>query len=386
MINISKLYSDCSGVSDALRYPPRRDNKPIVVYNCTPQCNLRCVHCYSSSDACASAPMLSTEQAMQLVDQVADFGCPVLLFSGGEPLLRPDLFELMAHARSRSLRTVLSTNGTLITDDNAAVLARLGLSYAGISLDGPADVHDRFRGRTGAYAQTMQGVANCRAHAIRTGFRFTMTRENIEQIGDVFTAAIDNGVRRICFYHLIRTGRAEQLADAVPSARQVRNALDTIIDLTDRYVKEGLLDEVLTVGNHADGPYLLRRMQRENHPNLEQACELLQRSAGNRIGQNIASVNWDGQVYCDQFWRNYPLGSVLEQPFASIWQNEQDPVMQILRNKNGCRAVECSSCAWFEVCKGNFRSLTGKADIRDWQNEPACCLTPEERMQGLTGR
>jgi Fe-coproporphyrin III synthase len=343
MINISKLYSDCSGVSDALRYPEKRDIKPIVVYNCTPQCNLRCLHCYSSSDASASAPMLSTQDAMRLIDQVADFGCPVLLFSGGEPLLRPDLYELMAHARAKNLRIVLSTNGTLITDQAAKRLAELNLSYAGISLDGPPDSHDHFRGREGAYDQTMQGVANCKAHGIRTGFRFTMTRQNIGQIGDIFKAAADHGVRRLCFYHLIRTGRAEQLADAVPTAAQVRSALDTIIDLSDRHVKAGLLEEVLTVGNHADGPYLLRRMQGQKHPNTAQAVELLQRSAGNRIGQNIASVNWDGQVFCDQFWRNYPLGNVLEQPFGEIWQNPHDPVLRILRNKTEYKAPNVST-------------------------------------------
>jgi radical SAM protein with 4Fe4S-binding SPASM domain len=380
MINISKLYSDCAGVSDALRYPHKRDNKPIVVYNCTPQCNLRCMHCYSSSDASASAPMLSTEQAKQLIDQIADFGCPVLLFSGGEPLLRPDLFELMAHARAKSLRIVLSTNGTLLTDAAARRLAALNLSYAGISLDGPADIHDRFRGRAGAYKQTMQGVANCHSHGIRTGFRFTMTRQNIDHIEEIFRAAADNGVRRICFYHLIRTGRAGQLAEAVPSAAQVRNALDAIISLADSDVQRRLLEEVLTVGNHADGPYLLLRMQGEKHPNYAQAVELLQRSAGNRIGQNIASVNWDGQVYCDQFWRNYPLGNVLEQPFGDIWQNEQDPVMRILRNKTEYRAEECAGCKWLQVCRGNFRSLTGKAELQDWQNEPACYLTADERM------
>lgn len=379
MINISKLYSDCAGVSDALRYPAKRDHKPIVVYNCTPQCNLRCLHCYSSSDASAASSVLSTQQAKLLIDQVADFGCPVLLFSGGEPLLRPDLFELMHHAREKQLRTVLSTNGTLITDAAAAQLAELNLSYAGISLDGPPAVHDGFRGRQGAFEQTMRGIANCRKHGIRTGFRFTMTRQNIMQISEIFKAAAENGVKRICFYHLIRTGRAEQLADAVPSAAQVRNALDTILDLTDRYVNAGLLEEVLTVGNHADGPYLLLRMERENHSNLEQARELLRRSAGNRIGQNIASVNWDGQVYCDQFWRNYPLGNVLDQPFGSIWQNEQDPVMRVLRNKTQYKAPECVDCRWLELCRGNFRSLTGRADIQDWQNEPACCLTADER-------
>jgi radical SAM protein with 4Fe4S-binding SPASM domain len=378
MINISKLYSSCSGQSDALRYPHQRDNKPIVVYNCTPQCNLHCLHCYSSSDASGKDRRLSTSQAKQLIDQIADFGCPVLLFSGGEPLLRPDLFELMEYANAKTRRIVLSTNGTLITEQTAKRLAALNLSYAGISLDGPCDIHDRFRGRAGAFQETLRGVANCLKYGIRTGFRFTMTRHNIEHIPAIFEAAKENGVKRICFYHLIRTGRAEQLDGAVPAPEQTREAIETIVNLTDRYVKEGCLEEVLTVGNHADGPYLLLRMQREKHPDHQRAVDLLKRSAGNRIGQNIASINWDGQVFCDQFWRNYAIGNICEKPFGELWQNENDPVLRVLRNKRLFKAPECSRCKWFELCFGNFRSLTGRADLSDWQNEPACYLRPKE--------
>ncbi len=378
MINISKLYSDKAGVSDALRYPVRRNVKPIVVYNCTPRCNLRCLHCYSSSDASSCGAELTTEQAKALIDSIAAFGCPVLLFSGGEPLLREDLFELLAYAKEKELRTVLSTNGTLITDDAAKRLSALNLSYAGISLDGPEQVHDHFRSFQGAFQATLRGIENCHLHKIRTGLRFTMTAQNIHEIGAIFDIALEAGVKRICFYHLIRTGRAEELNDSVSQPQQVREAINTIIDLTDKYVKEGRLEEVLTVGNHADGPYLLMRMEAENHPHAAQARALLGRAAGNRIGQNISSINWDGQVFCDQFWRNYPLGNITEQSFAGIWQNEDDPVMAILRNKTDYKDPKCGRCKWFDLCKGNFRSLTGKADVADWQNEPACYLSEDE--------
>lgn len=378
MINISKLYSDKAGVSDALRYPERRTVKPIVVYNCTPKCNLRCVHCYSSSEQSSCGKTLSTEQAKELIDKIAAFGCPVLLFSGGEPLLREDLFELLAYAKAQGVRTVLSTNGTLITDERAKQLSELNLSYAGISIDGPQDIHDRFRATDGAFQSTLEGIANCHRHNIRTGLRFTMTRDNIDQIPQIFQIALDSGIKRICFYHLIRTGRAEVLNDCVPEPGQIRQAVNAIIDLTDIFVKEGKLEEVLTVGNHADGAFLLRRMEKENHPNLAQARELLQRAAGNRIGQNICSINWDGEVYPDQFWRNYSLGNIMEQSFADIWQNEGDAVMKILRSKTDYKDPKCARCKWFDLCKGNFRSLTGKADIADWQNEPGCYLSEQE--------
>lgn len=378
MINISKLYSDKSGVSDALRYPEKRDVKPIVVYNCTPKCNLRCVHCYSSSDVSACGNVLTTAQAKGMIDSIAAFGCPVLLFSGGEPLLRDDLFELMAYARDNSIRTVLSTNGTLITDDAAARLSELGLSYAGISIDGPEQIHDTFRAFDGAFQATLRGIENCHNHGIRTGLRFTMTRGNIEEIPAIFNIALEAGIRRICFYHLIRTGRAEALDDSLPAPEQVRDAVNTIMDWTDQLVKADQLDEVLTVGNHADGPFLLMRMERENHPNTAQARELLGRAAGNRIGQNISSINWDGQLYPDQFWRNYSLGNITGRSFGDIWQNESDPVMKILRSKTEHKDPKCARCKWFDLCKGNFRSLTGKADLADWRNEPPCYLREDE--------
>ena len=378
MINISKLYSGRAGKSDALRYPERRNLKPIVVFNCTARCNLRCIHCYSSSDANQKEQELSTEQAKNLIDQVADFGCPVLLFSGGEPLMRRDLFELMEYARGKDLRIVLSTNGTLISESVARRLAELNLSYAGISLDGPQQLHDRFRGTPGSFDSTIRGIARCREAGIRTGLRFTMTRQNIEYIGDMFDIAKSSGVGRICFYHLIRTGRAEKLASQMPEPEQIRQAMDTILERTAAAVAEGWAEEVLTVGNHADGPYLLMRMRETKPEPAAEAEGFLRRAAGNRVGQNISAVDWTGRVFPDQFWRNYELGNILERPFGEIWQDEDDPVLNVLRNKSDYKDPKCARCRWFELCGGNFRSLTGTADLSQWCNEPLCYLTEEE--------
>jgi radical SAM protein with 4Fe4S-binding SPASM domain len=378
MINVSKLYCGRAGQSDTLRYPGRRDTKPILVFNCTARCNLKCVHCYSSSDSSRKESELTTLQARMLIDQAADFGCPVLLFSGGEPLLRKDLFDLIAYAGQKGLRTVLSTNGTLITEQAADKLAALNLSYAGISLDGPQSLHDRFRGIEGSFAATMKGIENCRRAQIRTGLRFTMTCGNMDQIPEVFRIALDAGIGRICFYHLIRTGRAEHLSDQMPSQDRIRNAIDAILQRTEQLVSQNQVEEVLTVGNHADGPYLLMRMKTEKPGQAAEAEELLRRSAGNRIGQNIAAVDWTGRVYPDQFWRNYTLGNILQRPFGQIWQDQSDPVLNVLRQKKEYKDPKCRRCRWFDLCGGNFRSLSGSADLSQWQNEPPCYLSEEE--------
>jgi radical SAM protein with 4Fe4S-binding SPASM domain len=378
MINITKLYCGKSGRSDALRYPLHRDNKPIVVFNCTRRCNLYCRHCYSHISGGPAESELTTEQSFRLIDQIAEFGCPVLLFSGGEPLLREDLFGLIGYAGRKGLRTVLSTNGTLIEESTAARLAELGVSYVGISLDGPADFHDAFRQVQGSFAAAVAGIAACRRAGLPTGIRFTMTADNIRQIPSLFQTAAELDVRRICFYHLIRTGRAKDLDRAVPSVSSVREAMDTILAYTEQMTAAGKVDEVLTVGNHADGPYLLMRLQRKAPEQAAAAEELLRRAAGNRVGQNIAAVNWAGQVYPDQFWRGYSLGNVLERPFADIWQDQTEPVLKMLREKEAYRDPRCQRCRWFELCGGNFRSLDGCADVRKWQNEPPCYLTDKE--------
>lgn len=379
MINVTKLYCGRSGQSDSLRYPERRNVKPIAVFNCTARCNLRCVHCYSSSDAAVSAGELSTDQAKQLIDQIADYGCPVLLFSGGEPMLRADLFELIAYAAKCKLRTVLSTNGTRIDPSAAQRLKRFNVSYVGISLDGPEPLHDAFRGRPGSFRDTLNGIANCRAAGLRTGLRCTITRRNCEHIETIFDIAEKNGVGRICFYHLIRTGRATELQEQAITAEQARNALDRIMEKTEQQVAADCVEEVLTVGNHADGPYLLMRLHRMGSTAMaQQAMDLLLRSGGNRVGQNIACISWNGDVFPDQFWRNYPLGNVLQSPFGRIWDNVEDPVLRILRNKDQYKDPKCARCRFFTICKGNYRSLSGRPDLAEWCNEPECYLSEQE--------
>ena len=378
MINVSKLYCGLAGQSDELRYASHKTNRPIAVYNCTARCNLKCLHCYSSSSSAESANELSTSQAKKLLSQLADYGCPVVLFSGGEPLLRDDLFDLISCAAGLGLKTVLSTNGTLIDQVKAAKLVEAGLSYVGISIDGPEPFHDIFRSAKGSFQATMQGIANCRKAGIRTGLRFTMTKRNAGQIESIFDIAQNAGIRRICFYHLIRTGRAQKLNDQTLSARRTRNTIDTIIEKTDLFVNDDLVDEVLTVGNHADGPYLLHRMNLENSPLAEKALNLLLANGGNRIGQNIASINWDGNVFCDQFWRNYSLGNVSQKSFGRIWDNPSEPILNMLRNNSQYRDPRCAECKWFDLCKGNFRFLGPDSAIQHWQNEPPCYLTDAE--------
>ena len=141
-----------------------------------------------------------------MIDDLASFGSPVLLFSGGEPLMRPDLTELLQYAVSRGMRAVISTNGTLITKEKADAFQRIGLSYVGISLDGMQATHDRFRGMPGAFRATMLGLRNCQEAGLKVGVRFTINRHNVADIPAIFDLLEAEDIPRCCFYHLVYSG------------------------------------------------------------------------------------------------------------------------------------------------------------------------------------
>ena len=383
MISISKLYCGLASESDSLRYQQGDSLGPVVVYNCTSRCNLKCLHCYSSSKSSQCGSELTTDQAKHLLSELADVNCAAVLFSGGEPFLRGDLFELLAHARQLKLRTVLSTNGTLIDPPAAGKLADIGVNYVGVSIDGQECFHDKFRAVKGSFKSAVAGIENCKKAGLKTGLRFTITKANAGQIPAAFDIAASVGVRRMCFYSLIRTGRAKALDRQTLTVEQTRHAVDTIIERTDSFARKGLVDEVLTVDNHADGPYLLIRMAKENNPGYQRAVQLLRANGGNKIGEKIASVSWDGSVYPDQFWRNYPLGNVTQKSFKQIWTNENEPVLIKLRNKSKFADKRCLMCRWFDLCKGNFRFLGTETGAEYWLNEPPCYLTDDEITSGV---
>lgn len=378
MINISKLYCGLAGESDHLRYERQNFFGPVVAFNCTSRCNLNCLHCYSSSTSDAGSDELITAEAKQLLHQLTEANCPVVLFTGGEPLLRSDLFELLAEAKQLQLRTVISSNGTLIDSIAAKKLASVGVSYVGVSIDGDEPFHDKFRKSPGCFKAALTGVENCQKAGLKTGLRFTITKQNADKIPAVFDIAAEANIRRICFYHLVKAGRAKNLDGLLLTPQQTRHTIDTIIEKTGEFVQKKLVDEVLTVGNHADGPYLLLKMTKEKNPLYEDAQQFLLANGGNKIGEKIASVGWDGCVYPDQFWRNYSLGNIKDKTFGQIWNNPDEPVLNKLRNKDKFADKKCLSCKWFELCKGNFRFLGPDPAEKNWLLEPPCYLADEE--------
>ncbi|MBQ4198872.1 MAG: radical SAM protein [Kiritimatiellae bacterium] len=377
MIGISKLYFGTVEASDRLRYQKGAHRKPIVVWNCTPACNLACSHCYAAHSG--EQKILSTEQALAVIDDLAAFRVPVLLFSGGEPFARPDIRTLAAYAKSKGLRVTFSTNGTLIDYDCADWIRDLGVAYVGISIDGTEAVHDTFRRRPGAYREALAAIRRLRDRDVKVGLRVTMTRDNVAAIPAIFALMRAERVPRICLYHLVYTGRGREIAATDLTHGQARAALDTIVDETRRSFDSGFPTEVLTVDNHCDGAALYLKMKAEGHPNAEHALDLLKLNGGNSSGEGIACISWDGTVYPDQFWRNHPVGNVLEKPFSEIWGNPPPgSLLDLMRRKKEHVKGRCRDCRWLDICGGNFRAR-GEAVTGDiWGEDPTCYLTDEE--------
>jgi radical SAM protein with 4Fe4S-binding SPASM domain len=380
MIGISKLWCGAREASDELRYGREAASvRPVVVWNATRRCNLRCVQCYSSSTGEAAGGELTGEEAEALIDDLAAWGAPALLLSGGEPLLREDLTALIARATSRGLRTALSTNGTLLTERAAGELAEAGLAYAGVSLDGLRETNDRLRGEAGAFGRALAGMRNARRAGIKVGLRFTMTRRNAGQIGPVFDLVEREAIPRVCFYHLAFTGRGRAIAADALDAAEARAAVDLIIDRAAALNAGGRHVEVLTVDNHADGAYLVLRLEREDPERAEAALGLLRRQGGNGSGWRIGCVSWNGEVHPDPFWRSQVVGSVRRRPFSEIWADPQPAsLLARLRDRRHLLPPRCRGCRWLDICNGNLRARAEAAAGDPWAEDPACYLTDEE--------
>ncbi|PKQ20979.1 MAG: 12,18-didecarboxysiroheme deacetylase [Actinobacteria bacterium HGW-Actinobacteria-6] len=395
MIGISKLYCGAVEPSDVLRYNRESgklpsdllqfaaDKKPVVVWNCTQRCNLKCVHCYAQSEDRNYPGEMSTEEGKAMIDDLAAYGAPVLLFSGGEPTIRKDLLELMHYAKSKGMRVVISTNGTLITEEKAQQFAEVGLSYVGVSLDGSRDTHDNFRGLKGSFDKAIVGIRNSRDAGIKVGLRMTINKLNWQDIPEIFKVMREENIPRACFYHLVYTGRGTELMKEDLDHEETRKAVRLIMDETKAMFDDGLEPEILTVDNHADGPFLYMEMLKENPDRAEDVLQLLQWNQGNSTGNGIGCVSWNGEVYPDQFWRHFSLGNVRERPFSEIWTDvsgdtEQSELMKRLKDKKPYVKGRCAECKWLQICGGNFRVRAEAATGDLWAPDPACYLTDEE--------
>jgi Predicted Fe-S oxidoreductases len=321
---------------------------------------------------------LTTEEARRFIDDLAEFHVPVLLFSGGEPLMRPDFFELAAYTAQKGIRPTLSTNGTLITPEAARHIKEIGVGYVGVSLDGLRAVNDKFRGREGAFAAAMGGIRNCVEAGQRVGLRFTINRHNYEELDRIFDFIEAEKIDRVCFYHLVYSGRGKQMVADDITPEESRQALDTIIRRTRDFEKRGLHKEILTVDNHADGVYLYLRALCEDPARAEKIKTLIGCNGGNRSGIAFGEVDPSGNVHPDQFTQHISFGNVRERKFGDIWTDLSQPVLAGLKDRKPLLKGRCAECRYLDFCNGNFRTRAEAVTGDFWESDPACYLTDKE--------
>lgn len=387
MIGFTKLLCNTATVSEVLRtrevgdVPPRflqfsDANRPLVVWNMTNRCNLRCRHCYIEAEDKAYSYELTKKEALNFIEDLGSMKVPVLLFSGGEPLLRQDIFELGERAALQGIRPVISTNGTLINKTLARAIKEAGFQYVGVSLDGMPKTHDGLRCKDGAFDMALKGIRNCLEEGVRTGVRFTINRENAKELPELLDLVAREGIPRFCMYHLVYAGRGKEMKELDLDVREKRELIDLLIDKTLELTARGVEIEILTTDNHADGVYLWHYLKSQNNARLKEVIQLLNMHGGCSAGTKFANVDPKGDVHPCQFWQDYTLGNVKETPFSRIWTG-QDPLLAKLREKKKHLKGRCARCSFNQVCGGcRIRAKEVFGDI--WEEDPACYLTEEE--------
>ncbi|MCV2865815.1 heme d1 biosynthesis radical SAM protein NirJ [Albidovulum sediminicola] len=361
--------------------PVRRRNgpvKPVVIWNLTRRCNLRCRHCYTTSADVAFPGELTHEQAMGVLDDLKGFCIPALILSGGEPLSRFDFFELAERAKALGFRHLsLSTNGTRIAE-NIDRIAAIGFDYVGISVDGLGATNDWFRGVEGAFDEALAGVRACKARGVKVGLRFTITDANASFLPGMLDLCEAEGVDKFYLSHLVYAGRGDKHRGEDTEHALSRSALDLLLDRAWTAVSNGHPLEVVTGNNDADAVYFLAWVERNFGPaKAAHVRAHLEAWGGNSSGLGVANIDPQGKVHPDTYWSDYTIGSVKQTPFSQLWTGD-DPMLATLRTRPRPLKGRCGDCAFKAVCGGNTRIRALQVTGDPWAEDPACYLTNAE--------
>ncbi|WNJ99558.1 heme d1 biosynthesis radical SAM protein NirJ [Thalassospiraceae bacterium LMO-JJ14] len=358
--------------------PKRNPPGPVVIWNLIRRCNLKCKHCYSISSDHNFPGELSTKEVFSVMDDLWSFGVRVLILSGGEPLLRPDIFEISRRAKEMGFYAGLSTNGTLIDEANIKDIAAAEYDYVGISLDGIGATHDAFRGQTGAFDKSLLAAKLCAKHDLKVGLRFTMTLDNAHQLPDLLHLIEDEDIDKFYLSHLNYAGRGNKNRGDDAHWDATRGAMDLMFETCLRLLREGNEKEFVTGNNDADGVYMLHWARRHFPDQADHLQAKLEQWGGNSSGVNIANIDNLGEVHPDTMWWNYSLGNVKTRAFSDIWKDTSDPVMAGLKAQPRQVGGRCGQCRHFAICGGNTRVRAMQLTGDPWAEDPGCYLTDGE--------
>jgi len=358
--------------------PARRPPGPVVIWNLTRRCNLRCRFCYAGSADVPYADELSTEAVLAVMRDLRAFHVPALILSGGEPLLRPDIFEISEAAKAMGFYVALSTNGTRIDAHNIATIKALDYDYVGISLDGTERTHDHLRGERGAFQAAMRGVEHCQAAGIKVGLRFTLTAENAAELSTILDLIDRRGIDKFYLSHLNYGGRGYKVRGEDAHDAMTRKAMELIFERCLEHVRQGRRTEFVTGNNDADGVFLLHWVRRHFPARADHIQALLERWGGNASGVNVANIDNRGFVHPDTYWWHIKLGNVLERPFSEIWSDPADPLFAGLKARPRPVTGRCGVCRHLAICNGNTRVRAARTLGDPWAADPGCYLTDAE--------
>ncbi len=362
--------------------PKRNPSGPVVIWNLIRRCNLTCKHCYSISADKDFAGELSTQEIYAVMDDLKRFRVPVLILSGGEPLLRPDLFDIARRAKGLGFYVGLSSNGTLIDESSIRRIAETDFDYVGVSLDGIRETHDKFRRMQGAFEKSLAGIRLCRDYGndggLKIGVRFTMTQDNAHDLPGLLKLIEDEGIDRFYFSHLNYAGRGNKNRKDDAHHQMTRQAMDLLFDTCWAYQQRGLDKEFTTGNNDADGVYFLHWVEKRFPDRAAHVRAKLAQWGGNSSGVNVANIDNLGNVHPDTMWWHHTLGNVRERPFSEIWMDTSDPIMAGLKASPRRVGGRCGACAHFDICGGNTRVRAQQLSGDAWAEDPGCYLTDEE--------
>jgi Fe-coproporphyrin III synthase len=384
MLMVSDLLELASGQTEASaltarapsRFEPTGSAPFVVVWNVCRHCNMTCPHCYASAGVRPSRQDLSTEEGRTLIEELAGAGVRCLIFSGGEPLLRADVIDLMAHAREQGISPQLSSNGVLIDAPMAERLADAGVSYVGVSIDGVSAFNDAYRGLEGGFDLAVRGLRCSREAGMRTGLRMTLTRRNMAHLPALVQLARSLPVDRFYVSHLVYSGRGRRLVEDDLDREESRTLLEALFGLADRLLAEGDPLRIVTGGNDSDGPALLRWV--EEAFGSEAALRIwdaLERRGGNSAGERVLCIDHQGRVHPDQFWQGATLGDVRVTPFAQILAH---PLRAQLQRRTALLEGRCATCPFVTLCRGSHRERALATHGNPWAPDPACVMRDAE--------
>jgi heme d1 biosynthesis radical SAM protein NirJ len=358
--------------------PVTMGSGPVVIWNLIRRCNLACKHCYATSADIDFEGELSTSEVFAVMEDLRAFGVSVLILSGGEPLLRPDIFEISQHAKEMGFYVGLSSNGTLIDNSNIDDIKRIGYDYVGVSLDGMRDTHDRFRRKQGAFDESIRGIRLCHEAGIKIGLRFTLTQDNAVELPDLLQLMRDEDIDKFYLSHLNYAGRGNRNRASDLHQQMTRAAMDLMFATCWQDVQDGIKREFVTGNNDADGVYLLQWAAQHIPEHVPALRKQLLRWGGNSSGVNIANIDNLGTVHPDTMWWDYSIGNIRDRPFSEIWQDTSDPLMAGLKAKSRPLEGRCAICKHLAICGGNSRTRAWQLTGNPWAEDPGCYLSDEE--------